>query len=106
MHAGSLVTWPAGLPSPTPTRGIGSDAFAAYREATDLAFAPYAKYGQLIKDHRNAKQPGRYAPPEIVHADRRGIFGIREHEEARICTSRVERHNWTVRTLLKRFTRS
>jgi len=84
---------------------LSSDAFPAYPEAVDLAFGPYAKYGQLKKDYRNADQPGRYAPPEMVHADRRGIFGIREDEESTICTSHVERHNWTIRTLMKRFTR-
>ena len=66
---------------------ISTDGFAAYPEAVDLAFGPYAKYGQIIKDYRNADQPGRYAPPEMVGTERKGIFGIREDEERSICTS-------------------
>ena len=62
---------------------ISTDDFAGYPEAVDLAFGPYAKYGQIIKDYRNADQPGRYAAPEMVGTERKGIFGITEREEGR-----------------------
>jgi len=84
---------------------LSSDAFAAYPEAVDLAFGPYAKYGTIKKDYRNAEQAERYAPPEIVGTERRGVFGITDGEERSICTLHVERHNLTIRTLMKRFTR-
>ena len=82
---------------------ISTDGFNAYPEAVDLAFGSYCKYGQLIKDYRNADQPGRYGPPELVGTDRREIFG--SIDPWSICTSHVERVNLTTRTLMKRFTR-
>ena len=84
---------------------ISTDGFAGYPEAVDLAFGPYVKYGQIIKDYRNADQPGRYAPPEMTGTERKGVFGMNESEERTICTSHVERHNLTIRTLMKRFAR-
>lgn len=82
---------------------ISTDGFAGYPEAVDLAFGPYARYGQCIKNYRNADQPGRYAPPEMIQTEKRAIFGsLREGE---ICTSHVERNNLTIRTFIRRFTR-
>lgn len=80
-------------------------ASRAYPEAVDLAFGPYVKYGQIIKGYRNAEQPGRYAPPEMVGSERNPVLGMNEDEIFTICTSPVERHNLTIRTLMKRFTR-
>ena len=98
------------LPTPTDTGErdgiipqISTDGFNAYPEAVDLAFGSYCRYGQIIKDYRNADQPGRYAAPEMVGTERREIFG--NVPLRTICTSHVERVNLTTRTLLKRFTR-
>src|SRR5260370_228347 len=92
------------LPRPTDTGvrpvaflpQISTDAFAGYSEAVDLAFADNCLYGQLKKDYRNADQPGRYAPPEMVGAERRVIMG--DIDPFSICTSHVERNNLTIRT--------
>lgn len=82
---------------------ISADGFAAYPEAVDLAFGPYAKYGQIIKDYRNAILP--YTPSEMVGTKRHGIRGTDKRQERSICTSHVERNNLTFRTFMKRFTR-
>lgn len=82
---------------------ISSDAFAAYREAVDLAFGPYARYGQIIKDYRNAAMI--YTPSEMVGTERRNIRGIGESELNTICTSHVERFNCTTRLFMKRMNR-
>jgi IS1 family transposase len=82
---------------------ISTDGFAAYPEAVDLAFGPYAKFGTIIKDYRNANMP--YTPSEMVGTKRTAKQGIEAQETNTICTSHVERHKLTIRTFMKRFTR-
>ena len=86
-----------------PITHISTDGFAAYPEAVDLAFGPYAKYGTIIKDYRNATLI--YTPSEMVGTQRTGIRGIGKGQEWSICTSHVERLNGTQRLFLKRLNR-
>ncbi len=53
---------------------ISTDGWAGYPEAVDLAFGPYAKYGVIIKEYRNATMT--YTPSEMVGTKRTGIRGI------------------------------
>jgi IS1 family transposase len=87
----------------TPIVQISTDGFAAYPEAVDLAFGPYAKFGTIIKDYRNANMI--YTPSEMVGTKRTGIKGITGREQFSICTSHVERLNGTQRLFLKRLNR-
>lgn len=82
---------------------ISTDGFAAYPEAVDLAFGPYAKFGTIIKEYRNARMI--YTPSEMVGTRRTGIRGIGPREERTICTSHVERLNGTQRLFMKRLNR-
>ena len=86
-----------------PAVQISTDGFPAYPEAVDLAFGPYVRYGQIIKEYRNATM--QYTPSEMVGTQRRGIIGIDDSNARSICTSHVERNNLTIRTFMRRFTR-
>jgi IS1 family transposase len=91
---------PAVYPSVTQ---ISTDAFPAYREAVDLAFGPFVKFGTIRKEYRNAKMI--YTPSEMVGTKRNGITGIGERGLRTICTSHVERLNGTQRLFMKRLNR-
>ena len=82
---------------------ISTDGFAGYPEAVDLAFGPYAKYGVIIKEYKNASMI--YTPSEMVGTKRTGIRGIEGRALRSIGTSHVERLNCTQRVFMKRLNR-
>jgi IS1 family transposase len=84
-----------------PVVQISTDGLAAYPEAIDLAFGPFATHGVLIKKYRNATMP--YDPSEMVGTKREVKRG--EISQWSICTSHVERTNGTIRTFMKRLSR-
>jgi IS1 family transposase len=82
---------------------ISTDGWRSYPNCIEDAFGSGADYGVIIKDFAETPQPGRYGPPVLVGTERRVINGTIRREE--ICTSHIERHNLSIRTFLRRFTR-
>jgi IS1 family transposase len=81
---------------------LSTDGWNAYVPAIRRHFRGTVRHGVLIKNYVNP-EVGRYAPPDLVKADRINVNGIRDL--ATICTSHVERFNGSTRLFLKRFAR-
>lgn len=84
-----------------PVIQISTDGLAAYPEAIDLAFGPFATHGVAIKQYRNAKMA--YSPSEMIGVRREVKRG--NIDPRTISTSHVERNNGTLRTFIKRMSR-
>ncbi len=84
---------------------LSTDGFAGYPNGVEFALGARVDYAQTIKEFGSVggEEARRYGPPRLIGQEKVVISGT--PDEDRICTSHVERTNWTLRTHLRRFTR-
>jgi transposase-like protein/IS1 family transposase len=84
---------------------LTTDGFSAYPDAVEYNFGSRVDFAQLVKEFgsEGGEEARRYAPPRLVGAEKIAVSG--DPDEDRICTSHVERSNWTLRGHLRRMTR-
>jgi IS1 family transposase len=110
-HLGRRNTWDTGdfmekLARATAGRfQLTTDGFAAYPASVEYSFGARADYAVLVKQFgaEGGEETRRYAPPRLIGTEKSPVSG--EPQEERICTSHVERANWTLRGHLRRMTR-
>jgi transposase-like protein/IS1 family transposase len=84
---------------------LTTDGLNAYPDAVEYNFGAQVDYAQLVKEFgaEGGDEQRRYAPPRLIGAEKIAVSG--DPKESRICTSHVERANWTLRGHLRRMTR-
>ena len=90
-----------------PTKGdfqITTDGFAPYRDAIGFILGGRTDFAQIVKIYaNNPESETRYSPAECTGCKKKVIHGRPDME--RVGTSRIERHNLSVRMENRRFTR-
>lgn len=84
---------------------LSTDGFGAYPNAVSYHLGARADYAMLVKDYGSVtgEEARRYSPPRLIGSEKIAVSG--QPEEHRVCTSHVERSNWTIRGNVRRFTR-
>jgi transposase-like protein/IS1 family transposase len=84
---------------------LTTDGLNTYPDSVEYNFGARVDYAQLVKEFgaEGGDEQRRYAPPRLIGAEKIAVQG--DPDEARICTSHVERCNWTLRGHLRRMTR-
>jgi IS1 family transposase len=83
---------------------FSTDGFGPYIAAIQRHFGHRATHAELVKMYAAENPgPGRYAPPKVTGIEINERWGI--PDRSKVCTSYVERNNWTIRCSVRRFTR-
>jgi transposase-like protein/IS1 family transposase len=84
---------------------LTTDGLNTYPDSVEYNFGARVDYAQLVKEFgaEGGEEQRRYAPPRLIGAEKIAVSG--DPDEARICTSHIERSNWTLRGHLRRMTR-
>jgi hypothetical protein len=84
---------------------VSVDGFEPYVGAFERHFGGSIDFAQIIKTFsgEGLDSERRYSPPSIIGVEKRLVWGT--PDEAKVCTSHVERVNLHVRMMTRRFTR-
>jgi len=83
---------------------ITTDGFQPYKSSIETTLGDRVDYAMLIKTYaESAEGERRYSPAEVV--DAKPVTVIGNSDQAKICTSHIERQNLSIRMGMRRMTR-